>query len=117
MSVDGLNWKTLISNADITGAATTYPKAVNQLPGGLENLVPISTVGDIDTTTGFMKMFKGEISSNTAGNFILSATENKEVHGTAGAFIAFDLFFQLREATDVYLTSNSSIIAKNTSTG
>ncbi|MEG0995133.1 MAG: hypothetical protein RSE91_04125, partial [Bacilli bacterium] len=34
-----------------------------------------------------------------------------------GAFIAFDLFFQLREATDVYLTSNSSIIAKNTSTG
>lgn len=116
VSVDAINWKTVISNEDINGAGTTYNAAVNQLPAG--SIVPVSTVGEIDTATGFMKMFQGEISSNAAGNYILTASQTTETHGTtSGSFIAFDLFFQTNQAETVYLTSNSNVVALNTSTG
>lgn len=44
VSVDGANWKTVISNDDITGASTTYPGAVNQLPTKTNSMVPVSTI-------------------------------------------------------------------------
>lgn len=116
VSIDAINWKTVISNDDINGAGTTYTGATNQLPAG--SIVPVSTVGEVDTTTGFMKMFQGEISSNTGGNYILTATQTTETHGTtSGSFIAFDLFFQTNQPETVYLTSNSNVQALNTSTG
>lgn len=116
VSVDAINWKTVISNDDINGAGTTYTGATNQLPAG--SIVPVSTVGEIDTATGFMKMFQGEISSNVGGNYILTATQTTETHGTTnGSFIAFDLFFQTNQPETVYLTSNSNIQALNTATG
>ena len=54
VSVDGTNWKTVISNDDIKGAIATYSSAVNQIPGELE---PVSTAGT--TTDGFLDMFYG----------------------------------------------------------
>lgn len=117
VSVDGINWKTIISNADITGAATTYPNAVNQLPSSTSALSPVSSVGEVDPTTGFMKMFAGDIQSNDAGTPILSATQSTETHGGAGNFVAFDLFVQTNAITQVYLTSNSKVSASGTSTG
>lgn len=118
VSVDAINWKTVISNADINGAGTTYPGAVNQLPAASNSIVPVSSIGDVDATTGFMKMFQGEIASNLGGDYILTSTQTKEKHGTTGgSFIAFDLFFQVNEPTAIYLTSNSSVKALNTSTG
>ena len=116
ISVDATNWKTLVSNADITGAGTTYGGAVNQLPAG--SIVPTSTIGEIDTTTGFMKMFKGEIVDNDAGTNILTATRSTETHSTtSGDFIAFDLFFQVTADTPVYLTSASNVKAVGTTKG
>lgn len=115
MSVDGLNWKTVISNSDITGASATYPAAVNQLPTAANSLVPVSTVGTM--TAAKMDMFAGTIDSNTGGNFILTATQSTETNGTTGNFIAFDLFLQVNTATTVYLTSNSNVVASGTSSG
>lgn len=116
VSVDAINWKTVISNDDINGAGTTYSGATNQLPSG--SIYPVSTVGEIDSGTGFMKMFEGEISSNASGDYILTAEQSTETHGTtSGSFIAFDLFFQTNTPESVYLTSNSSVLALNTSTG
>lgn len=116
ISVDASNWKTLISNADIRGAGTTYTGAVNQLP--TTSIVPTSSIGEIDTTTGFMKMFKGDIISSATGTNILKAVQSTETHGTAsGDFIAFDLFFQVTEDTPVYLTSASNVIAVDASKG
>ena len=117
VSVDAINWKTIISNSDITGAQTTYPTATNQLPSELSSLSPISTIGDIDSSNGFMKMFAGEIDSNDEGSLILTAKQNKETHGTSGKFIAFDLYFQVNTVTPIYLSSNSNVVAKNNSTG
>lgn len=116
ISVDATNWKTLISNADIQGAGTTYTGAVNQLP--TTSIVPTSSIGEIDTTTGFMKMFKGDIVSNASGTNILKAERSTETHSTTtGDFIAFDLFFQVTEDTPVYLTSASNVIAVDASKG
>ena len=116
ISVDASNWKTLISNADIQGAGTTYTGAVNQLP--TTSIVPTSSIGEIDTTTGFMKMFKGDIVSNASGTNILKAVQSTETHSkTSGDFIAFDLFFQVTEDTPVYLTSASKVIAVGDSKG
>ena len=116
ISVDASNWKTLISNEDIRGAGTTYAGAVNQLP--TTSIVPTSSIGEIDTTTGFMKMFKGDIVSNASGTNILKAERSTETHSTTtGDFIAFDLFFQVTEDTPVYLTSASNVIAVDASKG
>lgn len=116
ISVDATNWKTLISNADIQGAGTTYTGAVNQLPKG--SIVPTSSIGEIDTATGFMKMFKGDIISNATGTNILKAERSTETHSTTtGDFIAFDLFFQVTEDTPVYLTDASNVIAVDASKG
>ena len=116
ISVDATNWKTLISNADIQGAGTTYTGAVNQLP--TTSIVPTSSIGEIDTTTGFMKMFKGDIVSNASGTNILKAERSTETHSTTtGDFIAFDLFFQVTEDTPVYLTDASNVIAVDASKG
>lgn len=116
VSVDGINWKTVISNADITGASVTYPAAVNQLPTASNSLSPVSTIGTIDTN-GLMEMYSGAIESNVGGDFILTATKTTETNGTAGNFIAFDLFLQVNEQTIVYLTSNSKVEASGTSNG
>ena len=98
VSTDAINWKTAISNDDIIGASDSdkYPTAVNQLPQGINSLSPVSTVGDITSTNGFMSMFSGEIDSDTEGNYILTAKSVSEQNGTSGEYIAFDLFFQVK---------------------
>lgn len=119
VSTDAINWKTVISNEDIIGAKADdkYPNAVNQLPQGQNNLAPVSTVGDITSTNGFMSMFSGEIDSDDTGNYILTAKSVTEQNGTSGDFIAFDLFFQVKAETTMYLTDQSNVIAGAQNTG
>lgn len=117
ISVDAINWKPTITTADIKGAQATYPGAVNQLPSELNSLAPVSTIGDIDTSTGFMKMYAGEIQSGKSGNNILTATRSTEVNGENGNFIAFDVFIQTTALTQIYLTSNSKVTASGVSSG
>lgn len=116
VSTDATSWKTVISNTDITGAPTktNYPDAVNQLPSG--QIYPVSSIGEVETeatgftSKGFMKMFLGTTSSNATGDFVLTSTADKEEHTTTkGNFIAFDLFFQINQAANLYLTSESSV--------
>lgn len=118
VSVDGINWKAAISNADITSAISTYPKAINQLPTGTSPLSPVSTIGEVDTTVdatlnpngfGLLKMFNGEITADTTGDYILNAIDTHEVNGTTGNYIAFDLFLKVTNDIDVSLTSASKV--------
>ncbi len=116
ISADASTWKTVISNEDITGA--TYTGVVNQLPNKTSSIKPTSTVGEVDSTTGFMKMFVGNVTSNASGNYILTAEQSVEQNTTTtGDFVVFDLYFQTNVAAAVYLTSNSTVIASGTSTG
>lgn len=119
ISVDGISWKSIVQTADLTGAATTYPAAVNQMPTDTNSLAPVSTVGNTDTN-GHMEMFLGEVNSQTSasspnyGEYILSATKETETHGTSGNFIAFDLFFKVENTTPIWITANSGVTTSDT---
>lgn len=112
ISVDGLEWKAVITNDDILatiGESSTYPTNTNQLPSLAQNLSPVSTVGTIDST-GKMEMFLGEVVSDAMGNYQLTATKTTETKSaTSGHFITFDLFFQVQEDTTIYLTENAKV--------
>ena len=113
ISTDASNWKSIVTNNDILNAS--WSGVNNQIPNGEGNtMVPVSTIGETDTNTGYMKMFRGTVETdNTTGNNILSAVASVEAGGDAkntGDFIVFDLFFQSSEAHTVYLTSESKVI-------
>lgn len=114
VSVDAVNWKANISTNDIT--ANAYAGNKNQLPN---QIVPVSTIGDVDPTTGFMKMYKGSIEADatTAHGYRLVAEQSIEKAGTTGDFIAFDLFLLTTQATTVYLTTSSDVVATAADTG
>ena len=115
ISADATNWKSVVTNADITGAK--WLGVTNQLPNGTGGVMaPVSTAGETDSKTGFMNMYKGTIVTNkSTGNNILTTAKSTETNSTTtgetGDFVAFDLFFQSNEAHDIYLTSNSSVKA------
>lgn len=116
ISTDAVNWKTVISNDDITNV--TYLGNTNQLPKETATIKPTSTIGEIDGATGFMKMFVGAVESSASGDYILTATQSIETKSTTtGDFVVFDLFFQTNAAATVYLTSSSSVKASKTATG
>ena len=106
ISADGQNWKSVLSNADLTGARTTYTSAVNQIPSILE---PVSTAGVVDAN-GKMEMFLGEVSTDDSGSWLLSSTKSEEEHRTdAGSFVAYDIFLRTETAGQIYLTTNSGV--------
>jgi len=113
ISTDASNWKSIVTNTDITGASWTG--CTNQLPSGTNVASPVSTIGTIDSG-GKMEMYKGTIDGTSGTNYLVTQ-KSTETRGTAGDFVVFDLFFQSSQAQTVYLTSNSSVVAKGTSTG
>lgn len=119
ISTDAQKWKANITNADILAG---YTGATNQLPNKLS---PVSTIGDVDTTTGFMKMYKGNLVADATipSGYRLEANRSTEVAGTAGAagttgdFVTFDLFVLATEATSIYLTGSSDVVTSGTDKG
>ena len=119
ISVDALNWKSLIQKNDIVNATTTYANAVNQIPPKME---PVSTVGTLDNT-GKMEMYYGTVNDDEAtGNYYLTADKTTEVATTSaqltagtgeGKFVAFDLFFKVNATTPLQLRPGSGVTAAN----
>ncbi len=116
LSVDGSNWKPYISKDEILAANSTYSGAVNQVPG---TMVPVSTIGATNSSTGYMDMYRGEVVAGTSGINVLTAVKSTETETTSssGDFVAFDLFFKITESNPIYLTNNSKVTAKTTSKG
>ena len=106
ISADGTNWKSIVQTADLSGVhSTTYTSSVNQLP---ETMEPVSTIGTVDSG-GKMEMYYGTVGSDNQGRYILTATKQTDTNGANGKYIAFDLFFKVDAATDIYLTTNSGV--------
>lgn len=117
ISVDGLDWKSVITNDDIINAINTYPTATNQLPSSSVSLAPVSSIGTIDSS-GFMEMYLGEVVSDENGVYQLTATKSTETNTTtSGHFIAFDMFIQVQEETELYLTEKAAVTAGDTNSG
>ena len=117
ISTDAANWKSIVTNDDIKNA--NWSGCVNQLPQGTGNtIVPVSTIGTVETSTGFMEMYRGTVEADrTSGKNLLTAVRSTETKGTTGDFVVFDLFFQSSQAQTVYLTSESNVVASGTDKG
>lgn len=109
ISTDATTWKSVITNTDITTNA--YSSNTNQVPSSME---PVSTVGEIDATTGNMKMYYGTVTADDADEGInkLTATLETDAKGTTGKYIAFDLFLKAEKAVSLQLTEASSVVMK-----
>ena len=133
ISVDGSAWKTIITNADLLGAHSTYAAATNQIPSTLR---PVSTAGQSLDSNGYMSMWLGTVSTSDSnanrGAYILSTedvstvvdssvTNPGENAGSNGAFVMFDLFVRLDDSTSttdqmLYLTTSSNVIVQSNTT-
>lgn len=115
ISVDGINWKSTITKAELLAATTTYSAAPNKIP---EQLEPVSTALTYDGTTGLLNMYYGDVKANeTTGNYELYSVKNantdEKVH-----YIVFDVF--LKTTTNIpnlYLTTDSGASYVGTSVG
>ena len=117
ISTDAQNWKSVITNADITTNA--YSGNNNQLPGVV---TAVSTNGAVDTATGATKgnliMYYGVVDTDAnSGDYVITATRDTEPGGTSGHFVAFDIFLRVDQNTKVYLTPDSNVVASGTDKG
>ena len=108
ISADGVNWKSTLTVDDLKSAA--YTGNSNQLPSNME---PVSTIGEVDTTDGKMKMFYGSVNAQDNGFALTATEETPETDGETGKFVAFDIFLQVNQDEDnVILGKNSSVTFK-----
>ena len=133
ISVDGANWKSLVSTAELNAANTTYAAATNQIPATSSALQPVSTALTSltkDTTTledpensesplldkrndnGYLSMWHGIVESNTGGQYILTTNDISNVTHTqsSGYFVCFDLFFKVDAETAAETTGTQKQI-------
>ncbi len=108
ISTNAVNWKAVITNADITGGA--YSGNTNRVPTSME---PVSTDGTV--ASGNMNMFYGTMAPAEGGNYALTAT--KETDASTNRYIVFDIFLKADEAMDLTLTANSNVSAVGESKG
>lgn len=105
ISANGIDWKSIVTVEDLL---TGYQGDANQIPLTIE---PVSTVGKVKD--GKMEMYYGTVDP-VDGVYSLKATkEATEVKGTAGRFIAFDIFLRVnKDEPNVILGANSTVIFK-----
>ena len=111
ISADGLNWKSVIEPDEIMEVHnTTYRRSVNQIPNEMQ---PVSTGKEVDTSTGYLKMYYGTTDTNSDGEAFLASERSIEVEGNGpnsdGKFVVFDLFFKVNGDTQLYLTNESKV--------
>ena len=75
----------------------------------------VSSAGEVDVSTGFMKMFKSllEIDSDSNSGYRIESQRSVESSGSNGDFVAFDLFVLSNEDTAVYLNNSSDVVSND----
>ena len=107
ISTDAKNWKSVITNTDITNPTDWADGNTNQFPS---MLVPVSTAGDVDAGSGHLNMFSGDVGT-TNGEFSLTSEALTEAKGIEGKFVAFDIFLRTEESNKpIYLTTDSNVV-------
>lgn len=109
VSTDAATWKANISVADITDNA--YVGNINQIPAVLR---ATSSIGS--QSVGNFEMFNGVLVEG--GTTTLDSTAAApEADGSAGDYVAFDLFLKTATAEDIYLNVGSGTVAAAASVG
>lgn len=106
ISLDAVNWKTVIQATDIN--AVSYVGSNNHVPDPVTGLLdPMSTAAETLATNGYMRMFKGEAKADDADDFVISAEETPET--SAAGYIAFDLFFKTNQQINLAIEKNAGV--------
>ena len=107
LSMDGENWSYNLY------ARNAEPYAENTNTWATEGLIPMSTVGDMDSTVSRMKIFeKGSLTAVTGGYRLLASRVDNYNNGTDGkikqgkGYVAFDLFIKNMSGTEYYTENN-----------
>ena len=112
LSMDGQNWSYQLDARN----ATPYAKNTNVWADGNTNkngLIPMSSVGDMDSTSSTMKLYEKASLTATKGGYRLLAsrvhnfdnqdTNNNYIEGDG--YVAFDLFIKNLSGTEYYATN------------
>lgn len=107
LSLDGENWANTVEISSTTYNTKSYSGNTNTWGG--KGLIPMSTVGKIDTNASRMILFEKGSLTATAGGYRLmasqvknSATDGKEADG----YVAFDLFVRNLSGNEYYSEMN-----------
>lgn len=115
ISADADEWKSILSFDDLKGI--TYTGGHNRFP---TEVAPVSTIGDVSDTNGFMQMYIGTVTDEEGASYLKSELLS-ETYATPvvsnGNFIAFDLYFRSGTASDVFLAKGSKVGGKGTDSG
>ena len=107
ISTDGENWKSVITNLDIT--TNHYSGAVNQVP---TNVTAVSTDPFTVTSAGRLNMFSAIVDTDaTTGKYTIETVQETDTDGEEGKYIAFDIFLRVDTDQAVYLTPASDVVS------
>ena len=105
ISTDASEWKTVITNADITAG---YTGSKNMVPATLNAVSTDGTVTDSE-----LNMYKGVVGSDAkTGEYTITAAKSTAKAGNIGDYIAFDMFLRVDQDQTIYLTTSSNVTAK-----
>ena len=113
LSLDGETWTTELD----TVTAPQYSGNQNQwlttrdseayLEAGGKGLIPMSTVGDIDSTKNKLTLFeKGSLTATAGGYRLLASKVNNTATAEADGYLAFDLFIRNMTGEKYYSNYN-----------
>lgn len=122
LSLDGKTWDTSV---DINPGTDTYEGNTNIWAEG--GLIPMSSVGKIDTATSRLELYeKGSLTATPGGYRLLASKVKNDGATEAKGYVAFDLFVKNLSGEEyypndnilneeaIYLTPESSVKVKST---
>ena len=119
LSLNGKDWSDTVSISKDTLATVSYANHKNSWGG--DGLIPMSTVGEMDTISSRMKLFeKSSLTATPGGYRLMASLVNNSVDEKAG-YVVFDLFIKNftgtqylttlneKDEESIYLTTNSEV--------
>ena len=94
LSLDGKNWTYNLDVNETTIKPTDYSTNQNSW-GGSEGLIPMSSIGKIDTTKNKMTLYeKGSLTATDGGYRLLASEVTNTADKEEDGYVAFDLFIR-----------------------
>ena len=109
LSLDGATWADTVTinstNYDDPGTPGTYEDNTNTWGG--RGLIPMSSIGVINTTTSRLTLFEKGSLTATKGGYRLMASRVNNDSTTPDGYVAFDLFIKNSSGAEYYAANNA----------
>ena len=105
LSLNGKDWSDTVEINEVNHKTASYDGNTNSWGG--EGLVPMSSVGKIDTTSSRMILFeKGSFTVTPGGYRIMASQVKNDGAEEAKGYVAFDLFIKNLSGNEYYTENN-----------